>query len=130
MLNPHGLSQQSVLIEFLANRAPVGPLRRRQIEPALAKEKDSNGGDLASAYRKASPVLDAVYQMVAAVLVGTLGGWWLDGKVGTKPWLMVAGSVLGIATGLTVFLRAAAGMSGRKAGPGKAREDSQKKKSE
>ena len=58
-------------------------------------------------------MLDGVYQMVAAVLLGTLVGWWADGKLGSAPWLLVGGSVLGIAAGLTVFLRAALRMSSR-----------------
>lgn len=78
---------------------------------ALAGEKPKDGGDFASAYRRAQPILDGVYQMVAAVLIATLGGWWLDKKLGTAPWLVIAGSVLGIATGMTVFLRAALGAS-------------------
>lgn len=44
--------------------------------------------------------------MVGTVLAGTLGGWWLDKKLGTSPWLVVVGSVLGVGGGLTVFLRA------------------------
>ncbi len=92
----------------------VGRATRRRIESALAGEKDKNGGDFASAYRRASPILDGVYQMVAAVLLGTLGGWLLDKQLGTSPWLVVAGSVLGIGSGLTVFLRAALRVSGQK----------------
>ncbi|MBI5545601.1 MAG: AtpZ/AtpI family protein [Deltaproteobacteria bacterium] len=90
---------------------------RGQTRPALGKENDRNGGGFASAYRKAAPVLDGVYQLVAAVLLGTLGGWWLDGKLGTSPWLVIVGAVLGIATGMTVFLRAALRMSRRQEPP-------------
>jgi ATP synthase protein I len=102
------------LIEFLGvcaipERRPPG-----QVEPAEAREKGSNGADFAAAYRRASPVLDGGYQMVATVLAGTLGGWWLDGKLGTTPWLMVAGAVLGIGGGMTVFFRAVLRMSKKK----------------
>ena len=109
----------SVLIEFLTRSRPseTRALARGQIEAALAEEKDKNGGDFASAYRRASPVLEGVYQMVATVLTGTLGGWWLDKELKTAPLLMIAGAVLGIGGGLTVFLRAVLRMSHRKAGP-------------
>jgi ATP synthase protein I len=80
---------------------------RRRSGPQLAKEKENGGGDIASAYRRAAPVLDGVYQMVAVVLVGTLGGWWLDGRLGTSPWLVLIGAILGIGGGMTLFLRAA-----------------------
>lgn len=83
----------------------------------LAKGRDQNGGDLASAYRKAAPVLDGVYQMVAAVALSTLGGWWLDTKLGTSPWLVIVGALFGIGAGMTFFLRAALGMSRKRPGP-------------
>ena len=63
-------------------------------------------------------MLDGVYQMVATVVLGTLGGWWLDKKLRTAPWLMVTGAVLGISVGMTVFLRAVLRMSSRKQPPG------------
>ena len=92
-----------------AGHAPQG-----QIESALSQEKDNNGGDFASAYRRASPILEAVYQMIATVLLGTLGGWWLDERLGASPWLLVAGSVLGVGGGLAVFLRAVLRVSNKK----------------
>jgi F0F1-type ATP synthase assembly protein I len=57
--------------------------------------------------------------MVGAVLVGTLGGWWLDGKLGISPWLTIGGSVLGIAGGMTVFLRAALATTRKKGAAGR-----------
>ncbi len=42
-------------------------------------------------------------QFAATFLVMGLFGWWLDGKLGTEPWLMIAGILLG-ATGAFVSL--------------------------
>ncbi len=41
--------------------------------------------------------------LVVAVLA--VGGWWLDGKFGTTPWLFVTGTAIGIVGGLYKFVR-------------------------
>ena len=57
-------------------------------------------------YRKAGPYLDASWQLAGSVGLWTAVGWFLDGRLGTKPWLLVAGSVLGMALGFYLFFRA------------------------
>jgi ATP synthase protein I len=42
-----------------------------------------------------------------STLIGLLGGRWLDGKLGTAPWLMLVGLVLGVTAGLRSLLRTA-----------------------
>ncbi len=37
--------------------------------------------------------------MVVSISLGYFIGTWLDGLLGTEPWLMVAGLLLGIASG-------------------------------
>ena len=46
-------------------------------------------------------------EMGISVVVGLLGGRWLDGKAGTAPWLMLAGLVLGTIAGFRGLLRVA-----------------------
>jgi F0F1-type ATP synthase assembly protein I len=36
----------------------------------------------------------------------TAVGYWLDGQLGTRPWLLVAGSVLGTGVGFYLFFKA------------------------
>ena len=36
-------------------------------------------------------------QFAVSIIVGALAGWWLDGRLGTEPWLMILGVVLGSA---------------------------------
>ena len=62
-------------------------------------------GKLADAYRKAGPYLNLGWTFVAAVGLGCLLGWWLDKKLGTTPWLLVAGSTLGLVAGFVSFFR-------------------------
>lgn len=43
-----------------------------------------------------------------AVAAGYLLGWWLDGKVGTGPWLTIVFTGLGVAAAFTQLFRLAA----------------------
>lgn len=44
------------------------------------------------------------YALTIAAL--TWLGWWLDGRWGTTPWLLVAGAVLGFVAGFVNLVRA------------------------
>jgi F0F1-type ATP synthase assembly protein I len=70
-------------------------------------ESDRQDGDdsVASAYRKAGPYIDASWQLVGAIGLGSLLGWWLDGRFHTSPWLLVAGSLFGIGAGFYLFFK-------------------------
>lgn len=39
------------------------------------------------------------FEFAGVVVLLTLGGWWLDGKWGTSPWLMLAGLFVGTVGG-------------------------------
>lgn len=38
-------------------------------------------------------------ELAASTVIGLLGGRWLDGKLGTEPWLSIVGLVLGVIAG-------------------------------
>lgn len=62
----------------------------------------TRGDDAQDRYRAARAAGLAVvipFLMLAAPLVGLFGGQWLDGRLGTDPWLMYAGLVLGMIAG-------------------------------
>lgn len=40
-----------------------------------------------------------------SVVLGMLGGWWLDGKFGWSPWLTIAGMVMGVAVGFNLLFK-------------------------
>jgi len=49
--------------------------------------------------RKAGIASSIGLTMVASVLIGWYVGSWLDGKLGSSPWLMLTGTLMGIAAG-------------------------------
>jgi len=57
------------------------------------------------------PFDDALkYGQVGTMLVAPMVafgaiGWWLDGRFGTKPWLLLAGLILGMIGGFVNFFR-------------------------
>jgi ATP synthase protein I len=78
----------------------------------MAEEQPPKGGadeELSSAakqMRAAEPYISAVWKLVGGAVVGVLGGYWLDGWLGTRPWMMVALSLVGISVGFYAFLHA------------------------
>ncbi len=43
--------------------------------------------------------------LVAPMLAFGAIGWWLDGRFGTKPWLLLAGLIVGMIGGFVNFFR-------------------------
>jgi len=56
--------------------------------------------------RKSGLAYAAAFSLFAAVVSGIIVGWLLDRWLGTKPWLLVAGVVLGAAAGFYELIRA------------------------
>ena len=46
-------------------------------------------------------------QLAVTIVLGVLGGIWLDGRWGTSPVFSIVGSVLGIGLGMGVVIREA-----------------------
>ena len=55
--------------------------------------------------RKSGMAYAAAFSLFASVVSGLIGGWLLDRWLGTGPWLLVAGIVLGAAAGFYEFIR-------------------------
>ena len=53
----------------------------------------------------------AAFTLFASVMAGLIVGWLLDRWLGTKPWLLVAGIVLGAAVGFYEFIRSTSKIS-------------------
>jgi ATP synthase protein I len=55
--------------------------------------------------RKSGMAYAAALSLFAAVVSGLIAGWLLDRWLGTIPWLLVAGIVLGAAAGFYELIR-------------------------
>jgi ATP synthase protein I len=61
--------------------------------------------------RKTGLAYAAGLSLFAAVVAGLLAGWLLDRWLGTRPWLLLTGIVLGSAAGLYEFVRISSKLS-------------------
>lgn len=57
--------------------------------------------------RQAHRVASVGMEMAIAVVIGTLGGSWLDQRLQTRPWLALIGMFFGVAAGFRGVLRVA-----------------------
>lgn len=75
------------------------------------REPEGAGQGVGEAYRKAGPWLDASWQLTGSLAFWVAVGYFLDGWLGTRPWLLVSGSVLGMIVGFYLFFRAIAAIN-------------------
>lgn len=47
------------------------------------------------------------FEIAVPVLLGLGGGYWLDQRFGTKPWLLLVGALMGMVAGFVSFFRTA-----------------------
>lgn len=53
-------------------------------------------------------------EMTAAVVIGTLGGRWLDSKLGSAPYLTYVGIIVGIGAAVRTIMRVIANLKSGK----------------
>jgi ATP synthase protein I len=81
-------------------------LREARVEQGPDKNEKGPGlGQEARALQAAVPYIGAVWKLVGGAVFGVVAGGWLDKKLGTTPWLMVALSAVGISVGFYGFIR-------------------------
>ncbi len=85
----------------LSHEAASGPAHRTRVTPA-ADAAAQRGKRFYSALSASSVGLELGLSVVISVLFGI----WLDGKLGTAPWLMLAWLGIGLAAGFRGVLRA------------------------
>ena len=61
--------------------------------------------------RKAGIAYSAAFSLFASVVSGLIIGWLLDRWLGTKPWLLVVGIILGAAAGFYELIRTTSKLS-------------------
>ena len=87
-------------------------VRLRQLRQATEAEGKQAEGQKSQSDKRATPnglglAARITTELVAAVLVGALLGWWLDGVFGTSPWLLLVFLLLGFAAALRNIVRVA-----------------------
>ncbi len=60
-----------------------------------------------TALSQLAPYMELGVQLAGAMVIFGGIGWWLDGKLGTKPWLLALGCVLGATGGMIHLIRMA-----------------------
>jgi ATP synthase protein I len=63
------------------------------------------GEDQQETNRKSGLAYAAAFSLFSAVVAGLIAGWLMDRWLGTRPWLLVAGIVLGAVIGFYQFIR-------------------------
>ena len=61
--------------------------------------------------RRSGLAYAAAFSLFAAVVAGLILGWLLDRWLGTQPWLLLTGIVLGSVAGLYEFIRSSSKLS-------------------
>jgi F0F1-type ATP synthase assembly protein I len=49
--------------------------------------------------------------LAVTVLAGLGAGYWLDGRLGTRPWFLLVGASLGVVAALVYFIQTVSGSS-------------------
>ena len=55
-------------------------------------------------YRKLADLSSLALMLPSSIAIGLFGGYFLDKWLGTKPWLLMIMTLLGVATGLISLL--------------------------
>lgn len=78
--------------------------------PSKEKTDGRASGDWAQVVRDLGPYLGIGTSLAATILLGLGGGYWLDSRLGTRPWFFLLGGVLGLGLALYQFFKTAAGL--------------------
>jgi F0F1-type ATP synthase assembly protein I len=74
------------------------------------RNEDGKGGDWTRALRDAAPYLGLGTNLAITVLAGVGGGYWLDQRLGTRPWFLLFGGCFGVGAALYHFFKRVAGL--------------------
>lgn len=87
---------------------PADPRSRKQ------DDRENNVRGFVKAYKEAAPYLVLGGQLALTAILMFLIGWWADLQLGTGPWLMVVGTLLGATAGMINFFRAIIGLGSKR----------------
>jgi len=75
--------------------------------PSKLRKHDS--GDWTHALREAAPYLGIGTSLAVTVLAGIGAGYWIDGRLGTRPLFLLVGAAFGLLAGFVHFYKTVAG---------------------
>ena len=93
-----------------------GPENSASIPRSAGEPEETEGSSFARGVRDAAPYIGASWTLTGALLIGVLVGFWADKKLGTRPWLTLLGTLLGLVIGFYELGRV---MLGRRSGQGR-----------
>jgi ATP synthase protein I len=79
-------------------------------KPPEEKPVKRASGDRARVIRELAPYLGVGMTLAVTILLGLLGGHWLDARFGTRPLFILVGGGLGLGLALYQFFRTVAGL--------------------
>ena len=59
-----------------------------------------------SALRQVAALAGAGLQFAVTVALSAAAGWWADGRLGTSPWLLIVGAIVGAVAAFIQLYRA------------------------
>lgn len=77
----------------------------------MVPKRYTPGSDFAKVLRESAPYLGIGTALAATVGLSFAFGYWLDGFVGTKPWLSLLFGSLGVLIALVQFVRTASNLN-------------------
>ena len=81
----------------------------QKIKEARERKEQSSGTGKKEGNSEAAKAMRASADLVSALLVGGLLGYWMDKLLGTKPWFMIALFFLGFVAGILNVYRSQPG---------------------
>ena len=96
---------------------PFRLLPSRSTPPERPRASGEDARDWTRALREAAPLLGIGTTLAVTVLAGLGGGYWLDGRLGTRPVFLLLGAVFGLGVAMYQFFKTVAGLNKRQAGP-------------
>jgi len=99
----------------------TGPSSREPGEPegsAKSEESGESEGTGSAQRRSQAKAYEGAFEAVAAVVIGALLGYWIDTRLDSSPWALLAGVVLGFGAMVLRLLRLGRELGMTDGGPG------------
>lgn len=93
--------------EATPSKPVAGPYGSDSIRRPAAGEKPDHPFSVVRAFQQAAPFMGAAWGLTGTLLVGGLGGAWLDRRLESSPWCLLCGLLIGAGLGLYQVVRVA-----------------------